>query len=152
MPWPIAQGNATAPDLAATADRTGDATAPDLLKKEPKKKSPKKSGNFAATVERGATDASILSKSRYPSRGTGKMTSTGKGASSFPIAEDDAHALVPAGNAPKIVAKSTAAKSNELYVLYYFIVTILYFCFTFKLVLTNLYNIVSFHKICPLFI
>ncbi len=114
MPWPIAQGNATAPDLAATADRTGDATAPDLLKKEPKKKSPKKSGNFAATVERGATDASILSKSRYPSRGTGKMTSTGKGASSSPVAEDGAHPLVHAGKDPKTAAKSTAVKSNEL--------------------------------------
>jgi hypothetical protein len=42
---------------AAMADCTGNATAPDLLTKELKKKSPKKRGNFAATVERGATDS-----------------------------------------------------------------------------------------------
>ena len=107
-------GDATAPDLAATANRTGDATAPDLVKKDLKKKSPKFSCDLAASVERGATDASVLSKSRYPSRGTGKMTSTGKGASSSPVAKDDVHALVPAGNAPKTVAKLTAAKLNEL--------------------------------------
>ncbi len=70
---------------AAMADCTGGATAPDLLTKELKKKSPKKRGNFAATVECGATDASVLSKSRYPSRGTGTKTSTGKGASSSPF-------------------------------------------------------------------
>ena len=107
-------GDATAPDLAATANRTGDATAPDLVKKDLKKKSPKFSCELAASVERGATDASVLSKSRYPSRGTGTMTSTGKGASSSPVAEDDAHPLVPAGKIPKTAAKSTAAKSNEL--------------------------------------
>ena len=107
-------GNATAPDLAATANCTGVATAPDLLKKEPKKKSPKKSGNFAATIERGATDASAISKSRYPSRGTGKMTSNGKGASSSNVAEDDTHPFVHAGKAVKTAAKLTAAKSNEL--------------------------------------
>ena len=107
-------GNATTLDLAATADRTGDVTAPVLVKKDSKKKSPKKSDDLAATVEPGATDASVLSKSRYPSCGTGKMTSTGKGASSSPVAKDDAHTLVPAGYAPKTAVKLTAAKLNDL--------------------------------------
>ena len=89
---------------AATADHTGDTTAPDLLTKDLKKKSPKKSGNIAATVEPGATDTSVPSKSRYPSRGTDTMTSTGKCASSSPVAEDDAHPFVPAGKAPKTAA------------------------------------------------
>ena len=61
--------DSTAPDLAATAERTGDEPAPDLVKKDSKKNSLKKSGDLAATVERGATDASVLSKSKYPSRG-----------------------------------------------------------------------------------
>ena len=91
------------------ANCTAGATAPDLLTKELKKKSPKKRGNFAATVERGATDASIPSKSRYPSRATGTKTSTGKGASSSPVAEDDAHPFVPAEK-----ATLAAAKSKEL--------------------------------------
>ena len=84
---------------AAMADCTVNATALALLTKELKNKSPKKRGYFAATVELGATDASVMSKSRYPSQTTATKTSTGKGASSSPVANDDAHPFVPAGKA-----------------------------------------------------
>ena len=94
--------------VGTMADRTGDAIlppAPDLLTTELKKKSPKKRGDFAAAVGHGATDASVPSKLRYPFRGTGTKTSTGKGASSHPIAEDDADPIVPAEKAPLAAAK-----------------------------------------------
>ena len=55
----------------AMADCTDDAIlppAPDLFTTE-LKKSPNKCGEFAAAVGHGATDASVPSKSRYPSRG-----------------------------------------------------------------------------------
>jgi hypothetical protein len=101
--------SAAAVVTAAMADCTGDAIAPDLLTKELKKKSTKKHGEFAATVELGATDASVKSKSRYPSRGTGTKTFTGKGASSSSVAKDDANPTVPTGKAPPAVARG-----NEL--------------------------------------
>jgi hypothetical protein len=107
--------------LAAMADRTGEATAPDLLTKELKKKSPKKRGIFAATVERGATDASTPTKSRYPSRATGTKTSTGKGASSSPVAEDDPHPFVPAGKAPPCCGKVERILSLILFQCYDFV-------------------------------
>ena len=83
------------------------ADPPDLLTKEHKKKSPKKRGNFSDPVGRGATDASILSKSRYPSRGNaGRKTLTAVGASTHPVAEKDAHTNVPAQK------KAATAKKN----------------------------------------
>ena len=88
--------------LATMANRTGDAIlppAPDLLTKDLKKKSPKMCGDFAAAVGHGATDASFTSNSKYPSRGTGTKTLTAKGASSHPVAEDDAHPIVHAKKA-----------------------------------------------------
>ena len=93
---------------AAMADCTGDAIlppAPDLLTKELKKKNPKNPGNFAAAVGHGANDASVPSKPRYPSRGTGTKTSTGKGASCSPVAKVDTHPIIPTGKAPFAVVK-----------------------------------------------
>ena len=97
--------------LAAMADRTGDAKvppAPDLLTKEHKKKSPKKRGGIAVLV--GATDASVVSKSRYPSRGNaGRNTLTAVGASTDPVAEKDANTNVSAKK-----KAATAKKYDEL--------------------------------------
>ena len=93
---------------AAMANCTGNAIlppAPDLLTMELKKKSPKKRGNLVAAVGHGATDASVPSKLRHPSRGTDRKTSTAKGASFHPIAEDDAHPIVPAEKAPLAAKK-----------------------------------------------
>ena len=65
------------------------------------KKSPKKRDDLAAAVRHGATKASAPSKSRYPSRGNaGRKTSTAVGASSQPVAEDNADPIVPAEKAP----------------------------------------------------
>ena len=93
---------------AAMANRTGDALlppAPDLITTA-LKKSPKKRDNLAADVGHGTTDASVPTKSRYPSRGnTGRKTSTAVGASSHPVAEDDADPIVPAKKAPPAVEK-----------------------------------------------
>ena len=85
------------------ADCTGDAIippAPDLLTTELKEKSPNKRGEFAAAVGHGAADALVPLEPRYPSRCTGTKTSTGKGAYSHPIAEEDAHPSIPAQKAP----------------------------------------------------
>ena len=63
-------------------------------------------GDHAAGVDHGATDASIPSKPRYPSRGkAGRKTSTAVGASSHPVAEDDADPIVPAEKAPLAAEK-----------------------------------------------
>jgi hypothetical protein len=96
---------------AAMADCTGDAKvhpAPDLLTKEHKKKSPKKRGNIADPV--GATDACVVSKSRYPSCGNdGRNTLSAGGASTDPVAEKEANTNV---SAKKMAA--TAKTYDEL--------------------------------------
>jgi hypothetical protein len=70
-------------------------------------KSPKKRDDLAAAVGHGATDASIPSKSRYPScRNAGRKTTTAVGASSHPLAEDDADPIVPANLASLAAKKS----------------------------------------------
>jgi hypothetical protein len=88
---------------AAMVDRTGDAMlppAPDLFTTALKKSSKKRGDHFAA-VEHGATDASIPSKPRYPSRGIpDRNASTAVGASSHPVAEDDADPIIPAEKTP----------------------------------------------------
>ena len=90
------------------ANCTGDAIlppAPDLLTTA-LTKSPKKRSNLAAAVGHGATDASVTSKPRYPSRGhAGRKTSTAVGASSRPVAEDDADFTVPTEKAPLAAEK-----------------------------------------------
>ena len=89
---------------AAMADPKRDAIclpALDLLTTELKKKSPNKhSCKFAAAVGHGAADGLVPLKPMCPSRCIGKKTSTGKGASSHPVAEDDAHPIIPAEKAP----------------------------------------------------
>ena len=96
---------------SAMADRTGDAKvlpALDLLTKEHKKKSPKKRGDIADPVD--ATDASVQSKSRYPSRGNaGRNILTAVGASTNPVAEKDTHTNVSAET-----KAATAKKYDEL--------------------------------------
>ena len=90
------------------ADCTGNALlppAPDLLTTA-LKKSPTKPDNLAAAVGHSATDASVPSKSRYPSRGNAcRKTSTAVGASSHPVPEDDADPIVPAKLAPLAAEK-----------------------------------------------
>ena len=94
--------------LAAMANPTGDAffpPAPDLPTTA--LMSLKKHDDLAAAVGHDATAASIPSKSSYPSRcNAGSKTPTVLGASSHPLAEDDADPTVPANLASLAAKKS----------------------------------------------
>jgi len=102
--------SATVASPAAMADLTGDAFLPPSAQDlhTTTLKSPKKRDNLAAAVGHGATDASVpASKSRYPSRrNAGRITNNVVGASSHPLAEDDADPIVPANLASLAAKKS----------------------------------------------
>ena len=93
---------------AAMADPKGNTflpPAPDLPTTA--LKSSKKPDDLTAAVGHGATAASLSSKPRYPScRNSGNNTSTVVGASSHPLAEDDADPTIPANLASLAAKKS----------------------------------------------
>jgi hypothetical protein len=103
--------SATVAFPAAMADPTGKALlppAPDLPTTA--LKSPKKRDNLAAAVGHGTTDASIPSKSKYPScRNAGRKTTTAVGASSHLLDEDDVDPIIPA-NLVSLAAKKLHEK------------------------------------------
>jgi len=92
------------------ADVTGDAFLPPSAQDlhTTTLKIPKKRDKIAAAVCHGATDASVpASKSRYPShRNAGIITTNFVGASSHPLAEDDADPIIPANLAYLAAKKS----------------------------------------------
>ena len=102
--------SAAVASLAAMADLTGNAFLPPAAPDLPTTalKSPKKRYDLAAAVGHGATDASVPAyKPRYPShRNAGRKTATVVGASSHPLAEDDADPIIPANLAYLAAKKS----------------------------------------------
>ncbi len=102
--------SAAVASLTAMADLTGNAFFPPAAPDLPTTalKSPKKCDDLAAAVGHGATDASVPAyKPRYPShRNAGRKTATVVGASSHPLAEDDADPIIPANLAYLAAKKS----------------------------------------------